>query len=76
MANLLFATRESDSLRSENPGMSQPSRGLVLIAGEKQIQHVLTAAGLNLVRVATWLAGTPLARTRQSAFVRLMAHPA
>src|SRR3954462_6655422 len=32
MANLLFATRESDSLRSENPGMSQPSRGLVLIS--------------------------------------------
>src|SRR3954467_5453166 len=33
MANLLLATRESDSLRSENPRMSQPSRGLVL--GEK-----------------------------------------
>src|SRR4051795_9669735 len=31
MANLLFATRESDSLRSENPRMSQPSRGLVLL---------------------------------------------
>src|SRR4051794_25658983 len=30
MANLLFASRESDSLRSEKPGMSQPSRGLVL----------------------------------------------
>src|SRR4051812_17507590 len=30
MATLLFASRESDSLRSENPGMSQPSRGLVL----------------------------------------------
>src|SRR3954465_16079050 len=29
MGNLLLATRESDSLRSENPGMSQPSRGLV-----------------------------------------------
>jgi hypothetical protein len=29
MANLLFASRESDSLRSENPGRSQPSRGLV-----------------------------------------------
>src|SRR5215207_1641153 len=27
-----FASRESDSLRSENPGMSQPSRGLVLVA--------------------------------------------
>src|SRR5918995_3264237 len=25
-----FASREADSLRSENPGMSQPSRGLVL----------------------------------------------
>jgi transposase len=40
------------------------------------LQHVLTAAALNLVRVAAWLAGTPLARTRRSAFVRLMAHPA
>src|SRR4051794_11462437 len=36
MANLQFATRESDSLRSENPGMSQPSRGLVLRAGTRQ----------------------------------------
>jgi hypothetical protein len=40
------------------------------------LQHVLTAAALNLVRVAAWLAGTPLARTRQSTFLRLMAHPA
>ncbi len=40
------------------------------------LQHVLTAAALNLVRVAAWLVGAPLARTRQSAFVRLMAHPA
>jgi hypothetical protein len=40
------------------------------------LQHVLTAAALNLVRVAAWLAGHPFARTRQSAFVRLMAHPA
>jgi hypothetical protein len=40
------------------------------------LQHVLTAAAINLVRVAAWLAGNPLARTRQSAFVRLMAHPA
>src|SRR3954452_19428387 len=33
MANLLFASRESDSLQSEKPGMSQPSRGLVLARG-------------------------------------------
>jgi len=40
------------------------------------LQHVLTAVALNLARVAAWLAGTPLARTRHSAFVRLMALPA
>ncbi len=40
------------------------------------LQHVLTAAAMNFVRLAAWLGGTPLARTRQSAFVRLMAVPA
>jgi transposase len=40
------------------------------------LQHVLTAAAMNLVRLGAWLAGTPLARTRQSAFVRLMVQPA
>src|SRR4051812_21011084 len=43
MANLLFASRESDSLRSGNPGRSQPSRGLVLavlrIIGDEVRQH-------------------------------------
>jgi transposase len=38
-----------------------------------QLQHLLTAAALNFVRVAAWLTETPRARTRQSAFVRLMA---
>jgi transposase len=40
------------------------------------LQHVLTAAAMNLSRLGSWLAGTPRARTRQSAFVRLMAIPA
>jgi len=40
------------------------------------LQHVLTAAAMNLVRLGAWLGGTPLARTRQSACVRLMAQPA
>jgi hypothetical protein len=40
------------------------------------LQHVLTAASINLVRLSAWLAGEPLARTRQSTFVRLMAQPA
>ena len=34
--------------------------------------HVLTAAALNVVRVAEWLAGTPRARTRLSPFAQLM----
>lgn len=40
------------------------------------LQHVLTAVALNLVRLSAWLAGTPLAPTRQSTFVRLMAQAA
>jgi transposase len=37
------------------------------------LQHAITAAALNFLRVAAWLMGTPRARTRESAFVRLMA---
>jgi transposase len=40
------------------------------------LQHVITGAALNFVRVGQWLLGTPRARTRESAFVRLMASPA
>ena len=40
------------------------------------LQHGLTAAALNLGRISTWLAGTPRERTRQSAFIRVMATPA
>ena len=36
------------------------------------LQHVLTAAALNFVRLGAWLEGVPLARTRQSAYLRLM----
>jgi Transposase DDE domain len=39
------------------------------------LQHVLTATALNFVRVGEWLAGTPLAKTRKSAFVRLLEQP-
>ena len=40
------------------------------------LQHVLTAAAINLARLAAWLAGETRAQTRQSTFVRLMAQPA
>ncbi len=45
-------------------------------AHKTHLQHVFTAAAINLSRLGSWLAGTPRARTRQSAFVRLMAMPA
>lgn len=35
------------------------------------LQEVASAAGMNVVRVARWLAGTPTARTRTSAFAAL-----
>ena len=35
------------------------------------LQHLLTAAAINLVRLNEWWAGTPLARTRCSRFAAL-----
>ena len=36
------------------------------------LQHLLTAAAINFVRMATWLMEKPLAKTRVSAFERVM----
>ncbi len=38
-----------------------------------RLQHVLTVVAINLVRVAEWCAGTPIARTRCSRFAALQA---
>ena len=38
-----------------------------------QLQHLLTGAALNFRRVGQWLLGTPHAKTRESAFLRLTA---
>ena len=35
------------------------------------LQHIATAAALNLVRSMAWFEGLPRAQTRRSAFVRL-----
>jgi transposase len=40
-----------------------------------RLLHLLIAAALNFLRVAAWLAETPRARTRQSAFARLAPAP-
>ncbi|HEY5867986.1 MAG TPA: IS1182 family transposase [Candidatus Tectomicrobia bacterium] len=39
------------------------------------LQHVLTAAAINFVRISNWLMGKPLATTRTSAFQKLIEHP-
>ena len=36
-----------------------------------RLQHVMTAAAINLVRIAEWFAGTPVAKTRFSRFAAL-----
>ncbi len=41
-----------------------------------RLQHAATAAALNLARMARWLAGNPIATTRQSHFGRLSTAPA
>jgi len=44
-------------------------------AAKTHLQQVLTATALNCVRIANWLAEVPLAKTRQTAFVKLMRQP-
>jgi transposase len=39
------------------------------------LQHLFTAAALNLRRVFAWLEGDPLAHTRTAPFVALLPHP-
>jgi transposase len=38
---------------------------------KSHLQHILTAASMNLLRVFNWLSNSPLAKTRSSPFYRL-----
>ena len=40
-----------------------------------RLQHVLTAAAINLLRIAAWASGTPIAATRCSRFAALQFRP-
>jgi hypothetical protein len=51
------------------------SRARYIGPAKTHLQHGLTAAAMNLIRLEARLGGTPLARTRRSAFTRLMALP-
>ena len=54
-------TRRSDLRHARSMGLAKT-----------QLQQVLTAVALNLVRVLDWLAEVPRAKTRTSTFARLM----
>ena len=41
--------------------------------GKARLQHVATAAAINVYRISDWLGGVPQAATRTSRFMRLVA---
>lgn len=74
--------REEYACRAGVEGtISQGVRGLELrrcrYVGQAKthLQHLMTAAAVNIVRVWQWLDDRPRAKTRQSAFIRLMLQP-
>jgi transposase len=56
------AVRRSEMRRSRYIGLART-----------HLQHVLTAAALNLIRAVAWLIQTPRAKTRSSRFTALLA---
>src|SRR3954466_12528407 len=75
MANLLFAFRESDSLRSENPGMSQPSRGLVSDRDSRLGPPVEVCAGFELIAIENTTAlGDDLLEIGQGLEAQMIGH--
>ena len=56
------AVRRSEMRRSRYIGLART-----------HLQHLLTAAALNLIRAVAWLIQTPRAKTRSSRFAALLA---
>lgn len=57
---------------SQGVRVSDMRRSRYLGLAKTHLQHLATAAAMNLLRVAAWLAEVPRAQTRQSAFRRLV----
>ena len=63
---------EIAQLRRELFGQRSERKARLLDQLELQLEEFeATAVALNVVRIAEWLAGTPLAKTRQSRFAAL-----
>jgi hypothetical protein len=76
-ASSTFATISSGDSISFVPGFttrcpsSRLRRSRYIGLDKTRLQHVATAAALNLIRLSEWCAGTPLAKTRCSRFAAL-----
>lgn len=62
---LSLGVRTMGLRRSRHAGLAKPP-----------LQRLVTAAAINLVRLAAWVSDAPATQTRRSAFARLMAGPA
>ncbi len=75
-------TREYAKLYAQRTGIEGAISQTVRRCGMRQaryiglakthLQHLLTAVATNVIRLVNWLTDIPLAKTRQSAFVKLM----
>lgn len=50
-------------------------RSRYLGLAKTHLQHLLTAAAINLSRLAAWIDDVPAARPRRSGFTRIMTQP-
>lgn len=56
---------------SQGVGAFDLRRSRYIGSAKTHLQNLVTAAAMNLCRIGDWLDGTPLAKTRSSAFARL-----
>ena len=76
--------REAVRVPSRHRGERCPKRSvssecaMLATVGQAKVrlQHLETATAMNLMRLAHWMTGDPIAKTRTSHFARLMAQPA
>jgi transposase len=73
----LYATRAGiEGTLSQAVRLAGLRRARYIGLAKTHLQHLLTATAVNLLRVAAWLIGRPLARTRKSPFASLGRAPA
>ncbi|MBK7599781.1 MAG: transposase [Acidobacteria bacterium] len=64
--------RASKAQSLKQSGEAACVKHVILVWQKRVLQHLLTTTAINIIRLVNWLTGVPLAKTRQSAFVKLM----